>query len=685
MPLELFYSYAHEDEALRNQLNKHLSALEREGLIVGWHDRDISAGSEWRDQISAHLQSAHIILFLVSADFLASDYCYDVEVRVALERHARHEAVVIPIILRSVDWMATPFAKLQALPRDAKPVTSWTNQDEAFTDIARGIREIVQRYLPSSAPSAPSSTSKLTDRRVAQDRVLDAAIPSHIVKDLATELLVQIHLPESGGLKGILQADEDAEARPEDVRSKPFGVVFPLGPDGRPEPLKTNVKLTSPDFAPLEQTKTLFVPPDGDSEVAEFLLTPTRTGRLLVLVELQWEDALRGSRSLRTECIAEATGLPAQTEMNVVRIPLKAGAAPTPVVVTLPESQSASAAAGQGVEYSSDKAGSTSGILVGGRLGSVGPHGPGRGVPESPEPTAPEEPDDSTQSELVLPTLSHGDWQADGGRSGGGCGGYEEEETQTRWSPEIPRYEVPRYGTEGGDVVVARKGRAPGMSNLMRIALALIAIVPATLVGYWQFVYKPSHSGGGTVFESVVISGQVLSSQTLAFVPGARVTLDVDNITPPSERYTDSNGTFLFRLTKVKPGTQGRLYVRANGFEVLDKNFTITDSALHEELRLQRSPQVSPPQPTSTSLIAGRVVDGSTSAGLSHASISLAGRSESYLTDDNGNFRIRLGSPVPSEGVRLQIKKAGCDPRDQVVRPPVENLMLELSCKSALH
>lgn len=624
MPLELFYSYAREDETLRNQLNKHLSALEREGLIIGWHDRKISAGSEWQDQIDEHLRSAHIILFLVSADFIASDYCYDVEVREALERHARHEAVVIPIILRSVDWSRTPFAKLQALPRDGKPVTSWANQDEAFTNIVQGIGKVAERYIVTSAVRGiwPQS-SKLKDNRVSQDRVLDAAIASHIVKDLATELFVQIHLPDSPGLKGVLQEEEEHEARPEDVRSKPFGVVFPLGPDGRPEELKTAIRLESPDFSPPQQAKNLYIPPDKDSDVVDFLLTPRRTGKLKVLVELQWEDALRGSRSLRTECVAEATSLPAQTQMNVMRIPLKApGATPH-------EPQASKAAA--------SSAGGSGVILQ--------------------EPSA------------SMPSASVERYER-----------YDQAIDYKR-DYEIPSERRKRPGLqpsrEAGIKVLSRARTLP---ILTRIVLALIAIIPATLVGYWQFVYKPSHHG--TVFESVVVSGQVLNAQTLAFVPDAHIILDVDGTTATYEKYTDSNGIFSFRLTKVKPGAQGKLSVRKSGFNVLEKNFFINDTSISQELRLETTIPVPPPSPRPISLVvAGRVIDAATSTGLSHANVSLAGRAESSLTDDNGNFRIRLTAPVSTEGVRLQIKKAGCHTYDEMLRPPVENHMFELSCK----
>jgi hypothetical protein len=140
----VFFSYAHRDEALRNELAEHLRLLERQGIITGWHDRRITGGTEWAGAIDEHLRTAQIILLLISASFLASDYCYDVELRHAINRHEAGEARVIPVIVRPVDWHSAPFGKLQALPKDGRAVTSWPNPDEAFADIARGIRSVAE-------------------------------------------------------------------------------------------------------------------------------------------------------------------------------------------------------------------------------------------------------------------------------------------------------------------------------------------------------------------------------------------------------------------------------------------------------------------------------------------------------------------------------------------------------------
>jgi hypothetical protein len=147
-PIEVFYSYSHKDEEFLEKLITHLSLLRRKGVITGWRDRQISAGTEWKDTIDEHLESAGVILLLVSADFLASDYCYDLEMKRAMERQAEGTARVIPIILRNCDWSDAPFGKLQALPKNAKPVKSWADQDEAFTDIATGIRRAIAEIVP---------------------------------------------------------------------------------------------------------------------------------------------------------------------------------------------------------------------------------------------------------------------------------------------------------------------------------------------------------------------------------------------------------------------------------------------------------------------------------------------------------------------------------------------------------
>ena len=147
--LELFYSYAHKDERWRRKLETHLSTLQRQGFVAGWHDRNISAGTAWQYEIDAHLNTADIILLLISSDFVASEYCYSVEMMRAIERHHTGEARVIPILLRPTDWKGTPFEQPQVLPSNARPVTRWQNRDDALLDVARGIRGAIEELLTS--------------------------------------------------------------------------------------------------------------------------------------------------------------------------------------------------------------------------------------------------------------------------------------------------------------------------------------------------------------------------------------------------------------------------------------------------------------------------------------------------------------------------------------------------------
>ncbi len=151
-PLKVFLSYSHVDEVHRAELEKHLKILQRAGRIAPWHDRKIAPGSEWKGVIDENLEQADVILLLVSPDFINSDYCWDIETRRALEKHDERSARVIPIILRPCDWQNAPFAKLQGLPKDGKPITRWDSTDEAWTDVAKAIRVMVEEIEKRKRP-----------------------------------------------------------------------------------------------------------------------------------------------------------------------------------------------------------------------------------------------------------------------------------------------------------------------------------------------------------------------------------------------------------------------------------------------------------------------------------------------------------------------------------------------------
>lgn len=132
---------------MRKRLGRQLSVLEQEGIVSFWHDRKISAGAEWAGTIDERLDAARVVLLLVSPDFIDSQYCREVELKRALQRHEKRDALVVPIILRPVSFKNMPFAKLQALPRDAKPVMTWTNVDTALVDVTDGLRAAIQQFV----------------------------------------------------------------------------------------------------------------------------------------------------------------------------------------------------------------------------------------------------------------------------------------------------------------------------------------------------------------------------------------------------------------------------------------------------------------------------------------------------------------------------------------------------------
>jgi len=143
MSLNFFISYSHKDEDFKETLDEHLSILKRQGLITTWNDRDIIAGTEWEEEISANLETADIIILLVSSSFIASDYCYSKEVQCAIDRHDNKDTLVIPIIVRRCHWDETPFHKIQSVPTDGRPIASWENIDDGWYNAITGIRKAI--------------------------------------------------------------------------------------------------------------------------------------------------------------------------------------------------------------------------------------------------------------------------------------------------------------------------------------------------------------------------------------------------------------------------------------------------------------------------------------------------------------------------------------------------------------
>lgn len=181
----IFISYAHADEGLRQELDKHLASLKHQGIVEVWHDRRISAGQNWKDEIDRNLESADIVLLLISSDFIASDYCYKKEMHEALRRHEAGEAVVIPVILRPCDWHDLPFGKLQAATRDGRAITKFVSFDEGFLEVVQSIKAVAKNRSSGEGVRHPASANEL-------------AVPVNRGSD--TEREASVSSPRSGNL-----------------------------------------------------------------------------------------------------------------------------------------------------------------------------------------------------------------------------------------------------------------------------------------------------------------------------------------------------------------------------------------------------------------------------------------------------------------------------------------------------
>jgi tetratricopeptide (TPR) repeat protein len=205
-PIEVFCCYCHADEAWLRKLEIHLSLLKRQGLVALWHDRLVAPGTAWAQAVDEHLETASVILLLVSADFLASDYCYGVAMKRAMARQEAGEARIIPILVRPVDWHGAPFAHLQALPTDGRQLEAWESQETGLADVAAGIRRVIEDMPMLSASASRAALPAIWNIPyprnpffLGRDREL-AQVHSHLQAGQATALSQPRAISGLGGI-----------------------------------------------------------------------------------------------------------------------------------------------------------------------------------------------------------------------------------------------------------------------------------------------------------------------------------------------------------------------------------------------------------------------------------------------------------------------------------------------------
>jgi hypothetical protein len=241
----VFISYSHKDEPLRAELDKHLSLLKRQGELDIWTDHRIPVGGELGSAISEALENADVIMLLLSADFLASDYCFGVEMTRAMERHERGDAVVLPVMLRPCDYQSAPFGRLKAVPTDGRPVTKWPNQDDAFVDIVQHVRRLLSsrhqdagsatlvpspsdRTSPAAAKHSAPTTSGISVARVARSSNL--SLPRQFSDqdkhDFAQSTFDYIREYFEGSLQALQERNEGIQSRMSVLSPHAFTVVI---------------------------------------------------------------------------------------------------------------------------------------------------------------------------------------------------------------------------------------------------------------------------------------------------------------------------------------------------------------------------------------------------------------------------------------------------------------------------
>ena len=149
---EIFLSYSHKDESYKDEFVKHLSGLKRLNIIDIWDDRQVKIGDKWDEKIKKHLSDSDIVFFLMSPDFLASEYINDTEIKNTIERHNKNEVRIVPVFVRPCDFKSSILSDFQGVPRDSKYISLWDNQDSAFVQIIQELKKILYEFKPNEQP-----------------------------------------------------------------------------------------------------------------------------------------------------------------------------------------------------------------------------------------------------------------------------------------------------------------------------------------------------------------------------------------------------------------------------------------------------------------------------------------------------------------------------------------------------
>ena len=218
MSARAFLSYSHADEKALERLHKHLAVLRRDGSLAAWTDHAILAGDNLDDEITAQLEESDLFIAIVSPDYLASKYCYEREFQRALERAEGGAMRIVAIIIEPCDWLSTPLHKLMALPKDGKPISEWTNPNNAYLDVVTQLRRLLSVKPADAGRAAAAAPVEQAARRVRLKRDFDAIEKAEFVD--RTYQVMRRYFEEAAA--ELSQASEDLRTRLEDMDQNAF-------------------------------------------------------------------------------------------------------------------------------------------------------------------------------------------------------------------------------------------------------------------------------------------------------------------------------------------------------------------------------------------------------------------------------------------------------------------------------
>ena len=217
--MKAFISYSHKDAEMLEMLHKHLTQLQRDGIISAWTDQEILPGGNVDQIISTSLETSDLFIALISPDYIASKYCYDQEFQKALKMQEQGNLIIIPIIIEPCDWLNTPFKKFKALPKDGKEISTWENRNTAFLDIIQNIRKLIlspttskNSQIELKSPSAPASRNYRIQRDFDSIEKMEYVEKTfHEIKDFLKRFIDEILQIDNIKARTLIDTDRDFE------------------------------------------------------------------------------------------------------------------------------------------------------------------------------------------------------------------------------------------------------------------------------------------------------------------------------------------------------------------------------------------------------------------------------------------------------------------------------------------